>query len=65
MIVLVLTVCALSTPDCVDVRLPFADVGLITCMTSAGPIAAQWIDEHPGRRLARWRCAEPDEGDPT
>ncbi len=66
MILLILTVCTLAQPErCAETRLPLADVGLIACMTSAQPTVAQWLDGHPGRRVARWRCAYPErEGAP-
>ena len=66
MILLILTVCTLAQPErCVETRLPFADVGLIACVTSAQPTVAQWAGEHPDTRVARWRCAYPErEGAP-
>jgi hypothetical protein len=65
MIHLILTVCALSAPaDCVEQRLSFfADESLMQCMMRAQPTIAQWVEEHPQRRVARWRCAYPDSGD--
>ena len=67
MIVLILTVCALGSPErCIEARLPLADVGIVACMTSAEPTVAQWAEEHPSLRVARWRCAYPErEGAPT
>ena len=67
MLLLILTVCSLSPSDqCRETRLQFTDVGFVQCMTTAQPIVAQWADEHPNLRVARWRCALPEhEGSPT
>lgn len=61
MLVLILTVCSLASPDrCDEARLPFTDVTLMTCMTQGQIAAAEYIDQHPGLRLTRWRCALPE-----
>jgi hypothetical protein len=68
MIHLILTVCALSAPlDCEEQRLSFvADESLIQCMMRAQPTIAQWVEDHPQRRVTRWRCAYPGYSeDPT
>jgi len=37
---------------------------LRACMMQAQPYLAQWVGEHPDVRVAKWRCAWPDqEGD--
>jgi hypothetical protein len=62
MLVLIMTVCSLSSPDrCDEARLQFAaEVSLMQCMTSAQPYIAQWADQHPGELVRRWRCAYPE-----
>ncbi len=34
---------------------------LATCMMQAQPYLAQWVGEHPNDRIARWRCAWPEQ----
>ena len=64
MIVLVLTVCGLAGP-CEEVRLP-VDMSPVQCALFAQQPAAAWADAHPGKRVARWRCAVPErEQEPT
>ena len=67
MIDLILTVCALNAPtDCMEQRLSFiADESVMQCMMRAPPTIAQWVEEHPSRRVARWRCAYPASDQPT
>ena len=62
MLVLIMTVCSLSAPDnCGEARLQFtSDESMMQCMMQAQPYIAQWAEEHPGSRVARWRCAYPD-----
>jgi len=62
MLVLIMTVCSLSSPDsCCEARLQFsADESLMQCMMQAQPYLAQYVDEHPDKRVARWRCAYPE-----
>lgn len=57
----ILTVCTLAQPvACDDRRLQFFhDGSLRQCMARAVPFMAQWIGDHPGLRVARWRCAWP------
>jgi hypothetical protein len=61
MIELILTVCALNAPgQCNEQRLQFAaEESLMQCMMQAPPYIAQWSDQHPATRVARWRCAYP------
>jgi hypothetical protein len=61
MIELILTVCALSAPGlCDEQRLQFAaEESLMQCMMQAPPYIAQWVDQHPARRVTKWRCAFP------
>lgn len=68
MVVLILTVCALAAPSqCDERRMSFVSQGsLMQCMMSAPPYVAAWSEEHPGERVASWRCAYPGaEGDKT
>jgi hypothetical protein len=62
---LVLTVCTLANPAvCEEQRLPYASAGsLQQCMFAAPPVIAQWSEEHPTRRVVRWRCAFPGSED--
>ena len=61
MLVLIMTICSLSSPDqCGEARMQFsADESLMQCMLHAQPYLAQYVDEHPDKRVARWRCAYP------
>jgi hypothetical protein len=61
-LVLIMTVCSLSAPgDCGEARLEFtADETPMQCMMQAPPYIAQWSEEHPGKRVARWRCTFPE-----
>jgi len=69
MIVLILTVCALNAPSqCNEKRLEFVDDGssLMQCTMRAPLTIAQWCEQHPGVRVARWRCYFPgSEGERT
>lgn len=67
MLLLVLTVCSLVSPDrCADTRLQLTDVSPMQCAIHGQEAAAQWLDGHPGVRVARWRCVDPaHEGSPT
>jgi hypothetical protein len=59
---LILTVCTLANPSvCEEQRLPYSTAGsLRQCMFAAPPAIAQWSQEHPARRVVRWRCAWPE-----
>ena len=61
MIQLILTICALSAPsNCSEQRLSFvSEDSLMRCMMRAPPTIAQWVDEHPGQLVTRWRCGYP------
>lgn len=57
MVELVLTVCLLTSPTSCREEWPvFAGHSLMACMTQAQFRAAQWIEQHPAYRLAKWRC---------
>jgi hypothetical protein len=59
---LVLTVCAIANPAvCEEARIPYASGGsLRQCMFEAPPAIAQWSEQHPARRVVRWRCTRPE-----
>jgi hypothetical protein len=60
---LVLLACALANPGaCREYHLMFQTAGsLRSCMMQAQPYLAQWVDDHPNFRVARWHCAWPDQ----
>lgn len=62
MLVLIMTVCSMSSPDqCNEARMQFtADELIMQCMMQAEPYLAQWAEEHPNTTIARWRCAYPE-----
>jgi hypothetical protein len=61
MIELILTVCTLTASQtCSETRLQFvADETPAQCVMRAPPTIAAWSEQHPGLRVARWRCAYP------
>jgi hypothetical protein len=65
MIELILTICAINgTDQCVEQRLQFVSQGsVMQCMMQAPPYVAKWAAEHPGYRVAKWRCAYPGSSD--
>jgi hypothetical protein len=62
---LVVLACALVSPGaCHEYHLLFQSAGsLRTCTMHAQPYLAEWIEEHPGLRVARWHCAWPNQED--
>jgi len=57
MIALVFLTCQFSEPsECVERELIFYDVTLMTCLTGAQPVLAQWAGEHPDWQIANWKC---------
>ena len=60
---LILLACTLANPGvCHEYHLMFQTAGsLPSCMMQAQPYLAQWIGEHPGFRVAGWRCAWPEQ----
>ncbi|HKM62159.1 MAG TPA: hypothetical protein VJY39_06685 [Acidisphaera sp.] len=63
---LIVLACNLADPSaCKEYHLMFQSAGsLRACMMQAQPYLAQWVGEHPDVRVAKWRCAWPDqEGD--
>jgi hypothetical protein len=55
---LVLIYCLTTNPAaCIEKRPLIEDFGgFSACMVAAQPIAAEFVNEHPAYRLARWRC---------
>jgi hypothetical protein len=60
---LILMACALANPSaCRERHLLFQTAGSLRgCTMQAQPYLAQWAGEHPGFRIASWRCAWPDQ----
>jgi hypothetical protein len=60
---LIVLVCALQSPSaCMEKHFLFEAHGsLSACMMQAQPYLAQWSGDHPGFRVASWRCAWPDQ----
>ena len=58
---IILTVCALNAPsECEEQRLPFiSQESPMHCVMQAPPYLAAWAEEHPGKRVVRWRCGYP------
>ena len=60
-----LLACNLSNPNaCREYHILLeSNQALQACTMGAQPFLAQWIDDHPNLRVARWRCASPDSED--
>lgn len=60
---LILLACSLANPTaCNEYHVLFQSAGsLKNCVMQAEPYLAQWVGEHPSFRVARWRCAWPDQ----
>lgn len=60
---LILLACALANPgSCREHHVLLQSSGSLRgCMMQAQPYLAQWIGEHPGLRIANFRCAWPDQ----
>lgn len=63
MVELIVVVCSMLSPGaCSEKHFLFETVGsLNTCMMQAQPYLAQWAGEHPNDRIAKWRCAWPEQ----
>lgn len=62
MIELVFIACMIAHPDaCEEKTLSFLSRGSDTrsCVLRAPPTLAAWTGEHPGYRIASWRCQDP------
>jgi hypothetical protein len=59
MIQIIAVLCSLSSPAvCHEQTVTtsdFADVTMTSCLMGA-PQLAEWMKEHPGQRLAGWKC---------
>ncbi|HTW28970.1 MAG TPA: hypothetical protein VME92_17725 [Acetobacteraceae bacterium] len=62
---LIVVICSLLNPtQCQEKHLLFQSQGsLRSCMIEAEPYLAQYMGEHPGYRVQRFRCAWPDTED--
>lgn len=57
MIELAFIACLTAAPAlCEKKSLLFTEVTPLTCMMSAQPELARWVDSHPKWRIDRWRC---------
>ena len=62
MIELVFVACLVTVPDrCEEKALQFLDVTPMACMMGAQPQLAQWVEQHPKWRIARWSCRTVDQ----
>jgi hypothetical protein len=65
MIKIIAVLCSLSSPtNCYEKTVTtsdFANVSMQSCLMGA-PQLAEWMTQHPGERLAAWRCVigKPD-----
>lgn len=59
MITIIAVLCSLSAPSAcreqVVTTSDFADVSMQSCLMGA-PQLAEWMKQHPGDRLAGWKC---------
>lgn len=61
MIELVFVVCMIARPgSCEEKTLSFLAEGQgpMACLVEAPPTLATWTGEHPGFRIASWRCED-------
>ncbi len=57
MIELLFVACLVSEPDhCEKKALQFSDISPRQCMMGAQPQLAQWTNQHPKWRVAKWKC---------
>jgi hypothetical protein len=56
---IIAVLCSLSSPvDCYEQTVTtsdFADISMQSCLIGA-PQLADWMKQHPAKRLAAWRC---------
>jgi hypothetical protein len=59
MIQIIAVLCSLSSPaDCHEQTVTtsdFAEITMTSCLMGA-PQLARWMEDHPGQRLAGWKC---------
>ena len=62
---LIVLACSLSNPAaCREYHVLLqSTASLQACTMRAQPYLVQWSEEHPNLRIARWRCAWPDQED--
>jgi hypothetical protein len=62
---IIAVLCSLASPSNCHEQLvtssDFADVSVQSCMMGA-PQLAEWMNQHPGERLAGWRCVIGQQG---
>ncbi|KFI31464.1 hypothetical protein CDV50_08950 [Haematobacter massiliensis] len=57
MIELAFIACLTAAPAlCEKKSLLFTEISPLTCMMSAQPQLAAWVDSHPKWRIAKWNC---------
>lgn len=63
MISLILVACLSAAPaSCIEAR-PYAPgLSLMGCQVLAQQIAADWIEQHPGYEIRRWKCQIGERG---
>ena len=65
MIELAFVTCLAASPtDCENRSLLFQEGTPMSCMATAQPHLAQWVNEHPNWTIAQWKCRaiRPGEG---
>ena len=59
MIELIALACSLLSPfNCKDVSLAVAEITPMQCVMGAQSRASEWIDQHPGWRIAKLTCGK-------
>lgn len=63
MIELIFVVCSLLNADaCSEKSMTFfTNETISSCMFQAQPRLAHWVSEHPNMRIAKFRCARPEQ----
>lgn len=61
MIELAFIACLGTAPaSCQEQSLLYTDITPMTCMMSAQPALAQWVETHPKYTVAKWSCRALD-----
>ena len=65
MLAIILSACMANDPNvCKDYKIPLAaEVDINRCAIDAPPHFAQWVDEHPGWTIKKWRCTSGQDND--
>lgn len=60
MLAIILSACLANDPSvCKDYKITLdTDIDPTRCAMDAPPHFAQWVEEHPGWQIKKWRCAE-------